>query len=171
MKNLSIPLDSSRLQLFSNHIGERSTCTSKTISIPAENSTDDILVDNILSESNCESVSGVRAILDKDSVCTFQSMIDIHNSVLGSKAEQDCKGFLLSDRAVMNAKPQMKIFNDDVICKHGATIGSLNEDEIFYLRTRGLDRKKAINLILDGHINSYIGHEDFLKEFLPEEYR
>ena len=171
MKNLSIPLDSSRLQLFSNHIGERSTCTSKTISIPAENSTDDILVDNIFSESNCESVSGVRAILDKDSVCTFQSMIDIHNSVLGSKAEQDCKGFLLSDRAVMNAKPQMKIFNDDVICKHGATIGSLNEDEIFYLRTRGLDRKKAINLILDGHINSYIGHEAFLKEFLPEEYR
>ena len=171
MKNLSLPIDSSRLQLFSNHIGERSTCTSKTISIPAENSTDDILVDNIFSESNCESVSGVRAILDKDSVCTFQSMIDIHNSVLGSKAEQDCKGFLLSDRAVMNAKPQMKIFNDDVICKHGATIGSLNEDEIFYLRTRGLDRKKAINLILDGHINSYIGHEAFLKEFLPEEYR
>ena len=84
---------------------------------------------------------------------------------------KDCKGFLLSDRAVMNAKPQMKIFNDDVICKHGATIGSLNEDEIFYLRTRGLDRKKAINLILDGHINSYIGHEAFLKEFLPEEYR
>ena len=171
MKNLSLPLDSSRLQLFSNHIGKRSRSSSKTISIPAENSTDDILVDNIFSESNCESVSGVRAILDKDSVCTFQSMIDIHNSVLGSKAEQDCKGFLLSDRAVMNAKPQMKIFNDDVICKHGATIGSLNEEEIFYLCTRGLDRKKAINLILDGHINSYIGHETFLKEFLPEEYR
>ena len=60
---------------------------------------------------------------------------------LGSRSEQDCKGFLLSDKAVMNAKPQMKIFNDDVICKHGATIGSLNEEEIFYLCARGLERK------------------------------
>ncbi len=50
----------------------------------------------------------------------------------------------------------MKIFNDDVICKHGATIGSLNEEEIFYLCARGLERKNAINLILDGHISSYI---------------
>ena len=98
-------------------------------------------------------------------------MIDIHNSVLGSKAEQDCKGFLLSDKAVMNAKPQMKIFNDDVICKHGATIGSLNEEEIFYLCARGLERKNAINLILDGHISSYIGKKCFLREFLPEEYK
>ena len=171
MKNLSMPIESSRLQLFSNHIGEKSSCSSKTISIPSENSNDDILVDNIFSKSNCESVSGVRAILDKDSVCSFQSMIDIHNSVLGSKAEQDCKGFLLSDKAVMNAKPQMKIFNDDVICKHGATIGSLNEEEIFYLCARGLERKNAINLILDGHISSYIGEKGFLREFLPEEYK
>ena len=171
MKNLSMPIESSRLQLFSNHIGEKSSCSSKTISIPSENSNDDILVDNIFSISNCESVSGVRAILDKDSVCSFQSMIDIHNSVLGSKAEQDCKGFLLSDKAVMNAKPQMKIFNDDVICKHGATIGSLNEEEIFYLCARGLERKNAINLILDGHISSYIGEKGFLREFLPEEYK
>ena len=171
MKNLSMPIESSRFQLFSNHIGEKSSCSSKTISIPSENSNDDILVDNIFSKSNCESVSGVRAILDKDSVCSFQSMIDIHNSVLGSKAEQDCKGFLLSDKAVMNAKPQMKIFNDDVICKHGATIGSLNEEEIFYLCARGLERKNAINLILDGHISSYIGEKGFLREFLPEEYK
>ena len=171
MKNLSTPQDSSRLQLFSNHIGERSTSSSKTVSIPAENSNDDILVDSIFSEPNCESVSGLRAILEKDSVCSFQSMIDVHHSVKGSRAEQDCKGFLLSDRAVMNAKPQMKIFNDDVVCKHGATIGSLNEEEIFYLCARGLDRKKAINLILDGHISSYIGDEDFLKEFLPEDYK
>ena len=171
MKNLSMPIESSRLQLFSNHIGEKSSCSSKTISIPSENSNDDILVDNIFSKSNCESISGVRAILDKESVCSFQSMIDIHNSVLGSKAEQDCKGFLLSDKAVMNAKPQMRIFNDDVICKHGATIGSLNEEEIFYLCARGLERKNAINLILDGHISNYIGEKGFLREFLPEEYK
>ena len=77
MKNLSMPIESSRLQLFSNHIGERSSCSSKTISIPSENSNDDILVDNIFSKSNCESVSGLRAILDKDSVCSFQSQINL----------------------------------------------------------------------------------------------
>ena len=75
MKNLSMPIESSRLQLFSNHIGEKSSCSSKTISIPSENSNDDILVDNIFSKSNCESVSGVRALLYKDKVISFQSMI------------------------------------------------------------------------------------------------
>ena len=49
--------------------------------------------------------------------------------------------------------------------------GSLNEEEIFYLCSKGIERKQAINLILDGHINSYIGEDRFLKQFLPEEFR
>ena len=171
MNNLSIPNNSSRFQLFSNHIGENSFCSSKTISIPSSESNDDILVDNIFKNANCESISGIRAILKKDSICSFQSMINVENSVKGSKAEQDCKGFLIDDKAVMNAKPQMRILNDDVVCKHGATVGSLNEEEIFYLCSKGIDRKQAINLILDGHINSYIGEDGFLKKFLPEDFR
>lgn len=171
MNNLSIPNSSSRFQLFTNHIGENSFCSSKTISIPSNESNDDILIDNIFKHSNCESISGIRAILREDAICSFQSMIDVKNSVKGSKAEQDCKGFLIDDKATMNAKPQMRILNDDVVCKHGATVGSLNEEEIFYLCSKGIERKQAINLILDGHINSYIGEDRFLKQFLPEEFR
>ena len=87
-----MPIEFSRLQLFSNHIGENLVVHQNDFNT-TENSNDDILVDNIFSKSNCESVSGVRAILDKDSVCSFQSMIDIHNSVLDPRLNKIVKDF------------------------------------------------------------------------------
>ena len=95
MNNLSIPNSSSRFQLFSNHIGENSFCSSKTISIPSNKSNDDILIDNIFKHSYCESISGIRAILKEDAVCSFQSMIDVKNSVKGSRLNKIVKAFLL----------------------------------------------------------------------------
>ena len=169
--NLSIPKGLSRFQAFSNHIGKNSFCSSNTISIPQYNSYDDILVDNVLKKSNCESNSGIRAIVDNKSTCSFQSLIDVEDSVIGSKAEQDCKAFLLSENSVMNALPKMKIYNDNVICKHGATVGSLDKQEIFYLCSRGVSEKKAISLLLEGHINSYIDKDSILRKYLPSDFR
>ncbi|MEC7380977.1 MAG: SufD family Fe-S cluster assembly protein [Pseudomonadota bacterium] len=169
--NLSLPKGLSRFQAFSNHIGKNSFCSSNTISIPQHNSCDDILVDNVLKKSNCESNSGIRAIVDNKSTCSFQSLIDVEDSVTGSKAEQDCKAFLLSKDSVMNALPKMKIYNDNVVCKHGATVGSLDKQEIFYLCSRGLTEKKAISLLLEGHISSYIDKDSILRKYLPGDFR
>jgi Fe-S cluster assembly protein SufD len=71
----------------------------------------------------------------------------------------------------MNAKPEMKIFNDDVVCKHGTTIGALDKEQIFYLQSRGLDERSAEKVILQGVIESYISNESPLKSFLPEVYQ
>jgi len=169
--NLSTPKGSSRYQLFSHHLGSFSLSSCNTVSIPYDNSNDDILIDNSLMNSDCENKSGIRAILDSKSICSFQSLINIKDSVIGSKAEQDCKGFLLSDDSVMNAIPQMNIFNDDVICKHGATIGSLDKQEIFYLCTRGINKKEAEKLLLNGHISEYIKENSILRNFLPGDFR
>jgi len=169
--NLSTPKGSSRFQLFSHHLGSFSFCSCNTISIPSNNSNDDILIDNFLMDSDCQNKSGIRAILDSKSICSFQSLIDIKDSVIGSKAEQECKGFLLSNDSVMNVKPQMNIFNDDVICKHGATVGSLDKQEIFYLCSRGLNKKDAEKLLLDGHIYEYIKENSILREYLPGDFR
>ena len=58
------------------------------------------------------------------------------------------KNCLLSPRAVINTKPQLEIFADDVKCSHGATVGQLDEDALFYLRARGLDIATAQQLLL-----------------------
>ena len=57
------------------------------------------------------------------------------------------KALLLSDTSEFNAKPELEIYADDVKCSHGSTSGSMNEDSIFYLMTRGISRKKAVELL------------------------
>ncbi len=56
---------------------------------------------------------------------------------------------LLSPRAQMNAKPELEIFADDVVCGHGATVGSLDPEQIFYLRTRGIPKDEAEAMLLE----------------------
>ena len=121
--------------------------------------------------SNCESNVGMRSILNEGTVCSFQALVDVESGTTSSKAEQDCKAILLHENASMNAKPEMKIFNDDVVCKHGTTIGSLDKEQIFYLQSRGLDERSAEKIILKGVIESYISNESPLKSFLPEVYQ
>ena len=65
----------------------------------------------------------------------------------------------------------MKIFNNDVVCKHGTTIGSLNKDQIFYLNSRGLSKLKAEKILLQGIIREYISDTSPLINFLPESYK
>lgn len=170
-KNLSLPKNKSRLQAFNSFSGESSSAEFKSVSIPKVGCKDDFLVHNNHIKSNCTSIVGMRSILQKGVECSFQALIDVENKVKNSKAEQDCKAILLDERASMNAKPEMKIFNNDVVCKHGTTIGSLNKDQIFYLNSRGLNKTSAEKILLQGIISEYISDNSPLKSFLPRSYK
>ena len=76
----------------------------------------------------------------------------IHKDASCSDATQLNKNLLLSDDARVNTKPQMEIDNDDVKCGHGATIGGVDPEELFYLVSRGIDRETAIDLIAGGFV-------------------
>ena len=62
-------------------------------------------------------------------------------------AKQSNNCLLLSDDAEINSKPQLEIYADDVRCTHGATVGQLDEDSIFYLRSRGISKQRAKNIL------------------------
>ena len=171
LTNLSLSKNKSRFQAFNSFNGEHSSSVFKSISIPFEGCKDDFLVYNNHIGSSCSSNVGMRSILEKGVECSFQALIDIENKVKNSKAEQDCRAILLDEKASMNAKPEMKIFNNDVVCKHGTTIGALDKEQIFYLQSRGLDERSAEKIILQGVIESYISDESPLKSFLPEVYQ
>ena len=71
-------------------------------------------------------------------------------------SKQSDKNLLLSEDAVINTKPQLEIYADDVKCTHGATIGQIDQDAIFYLRTRGIDLKAARDLLTCAFTNDVL---------------
>ena len=66
------------------------------------------------------------------------------------------RAIMLSDKAVSNSKPELEIYADDVICGHGATVGELDEDQIFYLSSRGISKQKAKVILIDAFLNEMI---------------
>jgi Fe-S cluster assembly protein SufD len=91
-----------------------------------------------------------KGILDGKSRAVFNGRVFVHDGAYQTDAEQSNKNLLLSTDARVDTKPQLEIFNDDVKCAHGATVGQLDEEELFYLRSRGLHTDLARNLLTYG---------------------
>jgi Fe-S cluster assembly protein SufD len=96
---------------------------------------------------HCNSHELYKAILDGESKGVFNGKIFVRKDAQKTDAKQTNKTLLLSDDATMNTKPQLEIFADDVKCTHGATIGQLDDEQIFYLRSRGIDLVAARDIL------------------------
>ena len=99
---------------------------------------------------HCTSRQNYKGILDGRSRAVFNGRVFVHEGAHRTDAEQSNKNLLLSSEARVDTKPQLEIFNDDVKCSHGATVGQLEEEELFYLLSRGLHRDLARNLLTYG---------------------
>jgi Fe-S cluster assembly protein SufD len=111
---------------------------------------------------NCNSHELYKGILDGKSSGVFNGKIIVHQDAQKTDAKQSNKNLLLSQDATMNTKPQLEIFADDVKCTHGATIGRLEDESLFYLRTRGIGKAQAKNMLtyaFAGEIVERIKHE------------
>jgi Fe-S cluster assembly protein SufD len=104
------------------------------------------IVDNVM--PNCFSNELYKGIMDGNSTGVFNGKIFVRQDAQKTNAYQSNKNVLMSDTASVNTKPQLEIFADDVKCSHGCTVGSLDDEALFYLRTRGIDEKKAKSLLL-----------------------
>ncbi len=78
----------------------------------------------------------------------FHGRIVVHKDAQKTDAKQTNRNLLLSDNARLDTKPQLEIYADDVKCTHGATIGQIEEEQLFYLRSRGIEETSARNLLL-----------------------
>lgn len=96
----------------------------------------------------CASHEYFNGILDDRSRGVFHGRIYVHPVAQKTDAKQTNKNLLLSDEAVANTKPQLEIYADDVKCTHGATVGQLDEEAIFYLRTRGIGPATARRMLI-----------------------
>ena len=98
-----------------------------------------------------------KGILSGAARAVFNGKILVHKDAQKTDARQTNKNLLLSDHAVVNTKPQLEIHADDVKCSHGSTIGQLDKDALFYLRSRGLDKAEAQSLLSYAFASDLIG--------------
>jgi Fe-S cluster assembly protein SufD len=97
---------------------------------------------------NCSSEQDYKGILMGSSRAVFNGKVIVAKNAQHTDAKQQNKNLLLSAKGEVNTKPQLEIFADDVICTHGATVGQLDEEALFYLATRGIDRMEASQYLI-----------------------
>jgi Fe-S cluster assembly protein SufD len=100
------------------------------------------------SKPHCASREFYKGVLDGKSTGVFNGKIIVRQDAQKTDSKQSDKNLLLSEDAVINTKPQLEIFADDVKCTHGATIGQIDAEAIFYLRSRGIGLEEARNLLM-----------------------
>jgi Fe-S cluster assembly protein SufD len=119
---------------------------------------------------NCSSEQDYKGILAGRSRAVFNGKVIVAPDAQHTNAKQQNKNLLLSANAEVDTKPQLEIFADDILCSHGATVGQLDEEALFYLATRGIDRMEAsqylihafardnLKLIPHRQLSDFVGH-------------
>lgn len=106
---------------------------------------------------HCSSQELYKGILDGKSSGVFTGKIKVRKDAQKTIAKQTNKNLLLSESALINTKPQLEIFADDVKCTHGATIGRLDDEALFYLRSRGIEESSARTLLTYAFATEFLG--------------
>ena len=101
---------------------------------------------------NTKSYQLIKSVLENQSRAVYQGKIFVHSEAQKTDGYQLSKAILLNKESEFNAKPELEIYADDVKCSHGSASGSLNEDSIFYLMSRGLSYQQSRELLINGFL-------------------
>lgn len=105
---------------------------------------------------HCKTEQLYKGILDGNSRAVFNGRVFIQKDAQKANSEQLNKNLLLSSKAEIDTKPQLEIFADDVKATHGATIGQLNQDELFYLQSRAISKQQALAMLAIGFVSDVV---------------
>ncbi len=113
-----------------------------------------ILISHLV--ESCKSNQLFKSVYGGDTTGSFCGKIYVEKNAQQTEAFQQNNNLMISKNSSVNAKPQLEIFADDVVCSHGCTIGAIDEKSLFYLRSRGVPEKEAINLLINAFITDSI---------------
>jgi Fe-S cluster assembly protein SufD len=99
-------------------------------------------------QPHCESVELYKGVLDQNARGVFDGLIIVRPGAVKTVSRQTNRNLLLSETAIVDSKPNLEIHNNDVKCNHGSTIGQIDEEALFYLRSRGLGEAEARSLLV-----------------------
>ncbi len=108
-------------------------------------------------QPNTHSAEDYRSVLDDRARCVFNGKVLVHKNAQKIQADQSSTNLLLSRHAEIDTKPELEIYADDVRCSHGATVGQLDEQSLFYLRARGMDLNQARAVLTFAFLRDLVG--------------
>jgi Fe-S cluster assembly protein SufD len=119
---------------------------------------------------NCKSYQKIKNVINDNGKGVYQGKIFVEKIAQKTDAYQLSKALILNDSAEFDAKPELEIYADDVKCSHGSTSGSIDSDAVYYLMTRGIPKKVAVKLLINGFLNEVLENivNSKLKIFLEE---
>ncbi|QDG54667.1 Fe-S cluster assembly protein SufD [Persicimonas caeni] len=147
-QTISLGAKFSRYDVYANGDAEEIDCTLDGLAVLSGEQVSDTHTVMDHRKAHAGSHQLHKMVLDDKSHAVFNGKIFVQPKAQIIDAYQLNRTLLLSDDAKVNAKPQLEIFADDVKCTHGATIGQLEEDQFFYLKSRGLNERDARNMLV-----------------------
>ena len=132
--------------------GQYSSAFINGIHLLSKNKHHEIRTNTNHSYENTKSYQLIKSVIDDSSKSVYQGKIYVDSKAQKTDGYQLSKAVLLNEQAEFNAKPELEIYADDVKCSHGSASGSLDENSIFYLMSRGLDQKTAKELLINGFL-------------------
>ena len=108
--------------------------------------------------ADCRSRSIARGVAGGKSVGRFEGMVYVAQDAQRTDAEQQNRNLLLSEKARIETMPQLEIYADDVKCSHGATVGQMDQEAVYYMRQRGMDEQQARRLQIVGFVGDLVMH-------------
>ncbi len=146
----------SRNQIHVDMEGEQGACRLSGVNLLEGSRLADTTVTVEHKAPNCRSSQNYRSVATDKSVGVFQGKIHVHKEAQKTDGYQMAKSLLLSQQATINVKPELEIYADDVKCSHGATTGQLDEEALFYLRSRGIPEAEARDLLVQAFLSEVI---------------
>ncbi len=169
--NFSLGAKLARDDLIVNFAGEHASCVLDGLYLPERGCHIDhhTLVNHDV--ANCRSEELYKGILQAKSNAVFNGKVVVKKDAQKSEAHQTNHNLLLAQTAEVNTKPELEIYADDVICSHGATVGQLDQEALFYLRSRGIDYTKAQQLLTEAFAMDVIERitEPVVKQLVQDE--
>ena len=132
--------------------GQYSSAFINGIHLLSKNKHHEIRTNTNHSYENTKSYQLIKSVIDDSSKSVYQGKIYVDSKAQKTDGYQLSKAVLLNEQAEFNAKPELEIYADDVKCSHGSASGSLDDNSIFYLMSRGLDQKTAKELLINGFL-------------------
>ena len=145
---------------------------SETMSVIFGHNKENFQIDNEVIHLGNKSHSNMlsRVVLDDDAIANYNGLVKVNLNAKNCKGYQKKETILLSENAKINAVPNLEIQNNDVMCSHGATISQIDSNKLFYMMSRGINKKDAKKIIIEGFFDPILSRlkeesiEDEVKE-------
>lgn len=148
--------NTSRIEVAIALQGQNANCEAACLAFTHDTEIQNVLlkIDHLV--PHCTSKAVARAVLKDKSSTDFVGRIVVHPDAAKSFADLQIKNLLCSPKAQANNRPELEIYNDDVHCSHGSSTGQINEEALFYMRSRGLTEMEATAMLIDGFVQPTI---------------